>query len=341
VTRLGSAALLTATLASFTAATLAPFAAGASPTVLRLATAAPDGSAWAREFKAYSRDVEAHTNGDVTIKWYFGAIAGDELEVQKRIARGQVDGIASGGGLCTELSATQRAMRVQDLLQSHGEGTWLMGRMNEQISQEFLAHQLVFLGGPVIGGEVVFSRDQIRTFDELKTHRLWRWDVDRAGIALSRAAGLNIVPEPLTEILHAYENHQLDAFLSIPSTMLAFQLLPKVKHVQDWPHSYLIGCLLIAQRAFDPLTVQEQQTLRADGLKAILRVDEVARETDEKLLGGLLQKQGISVEHAPPALQDQLLSAMHDAHKKFSDPPISDEIVKKVRQLLEEHRAKK
>lgn len=319
---------------------LALGSAEATPITLRIATAAPDGSAWAREFRAWSRDVDAHTQGEVQIKWYFGAIAGGEIEVMNRMERGQIDGTASGGGLCQKLSPTQRAMRVQGLLQSHQEGTWLLGHLNDKVAKEFLEHGMVFLGGPVIGREVVFSRDEIKSFDELEKRRLWRWDVDYAGIALSRAAGLRIVPEPLPETLHAVENGALDGFLAIPSTMLAFQLLPKVRYVLDWPHSYLIGCLLIDQRAFDRMSFAQQQAVRTDGIKAILRVDEVARMTDETLLGGLLQKQGIAVERTPDKMKSELQAAMHDAHKRIGGdvPPIDDAIVRELDELLAAHR---
>ena len=310
----------------------------AAPVVLRMATAAPDGSAWAREFKAFARDVALHTEGEVQIKWYFGAIAGDEIEVEDRMARGQIDGIASGGGLCTKLSPTQRAMRTQDLLVSHPEATWLTGRMNDTLEQEFIQHGMVYLGGPVIGSELVWSRDPIHTVEELEHHRLWRWDVDRTAIALSRAAGLNIVPKSLPEILHAFENNELDSVLSIPSTMLAFQLLPKVRYVQDWSHGYLIGCLLVSQRSFDRMSFEQQRATRTDATKYIRRVDDVALDTDTRLLGGLVQQQGITVEHTPDEMKQKLLAAMHDAHKKFSDPQISDEIVRHLRELVAEHR---
>src|SRR5206468_969252 len=49
----------------------------AEPVTLRLATIAPDGTAWAREVRAFNRDVEALTHGQVRFKWYLGAIAGD------------------------------------------------------------------------------------------------------------------------------------------------------------------------------------------------------------------------------------------------------------------------
>jgi TRAP-type C4-dicarboxylate transport system substrate-binding protein len=309
-----------------------------APVVLRLATVAPDGSAWAREFKAFARDVAMHTNGEVQIKWYWGAIAGDELEVEDRMARGQIDGTASGGGLCTKFSPTQRAARTQDLLASHQEATWLARQLNDTLEQEFLQHGMVYLGGPVIGTELVWSRDPIHTVEELARHRLWRWDVDRTAIALSRAAGLTIVPKSLQDILHSYENGELDSFLSIPSTMLAFQLLPKVRYVQDWAHGYLIGCLIVAQRSFDRLSFEQQRIVRSDGNKYIRRVDDVALDIDTRLLSGMLQQQGIVVQHAPEEMKQKLLAAMHDAHKKVSDPQISDEIVRHLRELVAEHR---
>jgi hypothetical protein len=48
-----------------------------APVVLRIATAAPDGTAWARVFHAMGRELETESGGAVTSKWYFGGIAGN------------------------------------------------------------------------------------------------------------------------------------------------------------------------------------------------------------------------------------------------------------------------
>src|SRR3970282_1171771 len=74
----------------------APAAAGEA-VVLRIATAAPERSGWAREITAFSREVERETQGRVKLKWYWGSVAGDELEVMSRIQRGQLDGTGPGG----------------------------------------------------------------------------------------------------------------------------------------------------------------------------------------------------------------------------------------------------
>src|SRR5450432_3776007 len=89
--------------------------------VLKLASAVPEGTAWAREGLAFARDVEAATGGHVHVKWYLGGMAGDELEVEARIKRGQLDGVGSGGALCPRLAASLGVMRLPGLFQSRDE----------------------------------------------------------------------------------------------------------------------------------------------------------------------------------------------------------------------------
>ena len=48
---------------------------------LRIATPAPDGTAWAREAKAFAREVELKTNGGLRMKFYWGGVAGDDVEM--------------------------------------------------------------------------------------------------------------------------------------------------------------------------------------------------------------------------------------------------------------------
>ena len=65
-------------------------------TALRLATAAPDGMR-GRGSSVASDGIVAGDQGALRIKWYFGGIAGDEMETIDRMAKGQLDGVASGG----------------------------------------------------------------------------------------------------------------------------------------------------------------------------------------------------------------------------------------------------
>src|SRR4051812_8506312 len=104
-------ALLVGVLASASAA-------AAEPVTLRIATIAPDGTAYAREARALGRDLETETGGQVRIKWYFGGVAGNEMQMLDRIKRDQLDGAVSAGMMCRVLAPTMRVFGVLGLFQS-------------------------------------------------------------------------------------------------------------------------------------------------------------------------------------------------------------------------------
>ena len=57
----------------------------------RFGTVAPDGTAWARIAKQTGVALAEATGGQVTSKWYFGGIAGDELQMLERMRKDQLD----------------------------------------------------------------------------------------------------------------------------------------------------------------------------------------------------------------------------------------------------------
>src|SRR5512142_1683783 len=100
---------------------------------LRFGTLVPDGTAWARELKAFAREVEegAHQR----VKFYWGGIAGDEKETLARIARGQLDG-AAGAVVCTELAPSLQVTRLQGLFPSRDDHERLL-RQIPNVDEEF------------------------------------------------------------------------------------------------------------------------------------------------------------------------------------------------------------
>src|SRR5262245_5861741 len=74
---------------------------------LRFSTIIPDGTAYAREAKAFGRDVENDTGGRVRVKWLFAGVTGDEVQTLERIRRGQIDGAATSLA-CSQLAPSLR-----------------------------------------------------------------------------------------------------------------------------------------------------------------------------------------------------------------------------------------
>src|SRR5262249_55985101 len=151
---------------------------------IKLATVAPEGSAWAREFRAFQHQVERTTSGRVHVKWYLSGVAGDESEELDRIQRGQLDG-AAFGLLCERVAPTGPATRLPGVFQNVDEAAAIMNLLRPDMDKE--AHQagFVILSSAALGPDTLFLRQPVRDLDELRKVKLWRWDIDQGGIELS------------------------------------------------------------------------------------------------------------------------------------------------------------
>src|SRR5581483_9929308 len=175
----------------FAAAVLSATLAHAAPVTLRIATAAPDGTAWARVFRVMAREIETESKGEIKTKLYFGGIAGDELQSLDRLQRGQLDVILSGGMACIRLSPSMRVLRMLGLFQSRDEASYVLGRMRPIIDAEFAERGMRHVGSVGLGSDMVFSKRPITNFAELKKIRVWIWDLDETMRAELQAFGVS------------------------------------------------------------------------------------------------------------------------------------------------------
>ena len=60
--------------------------------VIKIATVAPDGSAWMRELRTAAAEVQAGTQGRVNIKYYPGGVMGSDTVVLRKMRLGQLQG---------------------------------------------------------------------------------------------------------------------------------------------------------------------------------------------------------------------------------------------------------
>lgn len=314
-------------------------AAAADPIVLRMATEAPRGTAWAREGVAYQRDIAELTHGQVNMKWYLGGIAGDEMEMLDRIKREQLDGIASGGMLCQKLAPSMRALRIVGLFQSRDESAFVSGRLKATFDAEFAKAGFVNLGEYGIGPDVIFSRTPIRTMEELKQARLWVWDLDDVFKTALTDIGLRVVPLPLDSAYHAFEQGKLDGFLGVPTGALAFQWSTQVHYFTDLRPSFLRGCMLMASRAYDQLPVEGQQAVRQSAAKVVARLEEIGRSQDEALLGGLFAKQGLQAVPASESLRAAFFAAAQATRERVGSRLVPEALLQRVLSLLADYRA--
>ena len=319
------------------ALSLAAAAAHADPIVLRVATIAPDGTGWAREFAAWTRDVDAVTHGAVHIKLYNSAIAGDEFTVLDRIKREQLDG-AIASESCVRLGPSLRVTRIFGLFQSREESVYVLGRLDAKIEAEFQRAGFTYMGGVTLGPDMLFTRAPVRSMAELRKTLLWIWDIDDALRTQAPALGMQIVALPIEGAARAYDDKSVDGFISMPSAALAFQWSAQAHYLEDLALSYRNGCAFFASRSFDALPLDAQRSLRAAAAKLRARINDLNLRQDNALIGGLFARQGIKTVPVSDEFRMEFFRDARDVRARVGEKLVSPKLLEEVLSWLADYR---
>jgi TRAP-type C4-dicarboxylate transport system substrate-binding protein len=312
--------------------------AGDEPIVLRMAAIAPEGTGWARELKAMARDVENSTHGDVRMKWYLGGIAGDETTALGRIKRGQLDGSA-GALFCGELSPTLAVTRVAGMVQSRDEALFLVNHLKPRVDEEFKKNGFVDLVLGNFGNDIMFLRDRVDSFADLKKRPLWIWNAETVLKKQMSLMGLNMVPAGVEQLAPLYDEGKIDGMFVIPTAALAFQWTTRAKYFIEMRGSMLPGCVALSQKSYDQLSFEEQQALLAAAAKFAVRFEDLGKREDALLLGGMLEKQGVHKLAASEGLRAAFLEAAAAARAKLDNSVIPSKLLKESLDALGTYRA--
>ena len=314
--------------------------AAADPVTLRFATIAPEGTGWAREFKAFARDAEAFSDGQLRIKWYFSGIAGDETVVPDRIRRGQLDAEAAAV-TCSNIAPSLRVMRVIGMFRRREETHAIIARMRPKLDEEFRKAGYVALSITWFGSDVALSREPIRTMADLQRMRLWIWNLDPVWTTEMKMLGMHVVPLPVEEAGRAYDQGRIDGFLALPNAALAYQWSARTRYVSDLKIASLPACVIISAAAFEALPFESQKALRAAAAKATLRFEDLNGTQEDALLGGLFDRQGTHLVAASPTFRASFLETARVARESLPESIVPKPLITKVLGGLSDYRAER
>jgi TRAP-type transport system periplasmic protein len=315
-----------------------PVTAAADPLIIRMATIAPQGSGWAREFSAFARDVEATTHGSVRMKLYFSGIAGGDIEVVDRIRRDQLDG-AIGSESCIRLGPSMRVTRIFGLFQSREESGYVLTRLKPILDEEFARSGFVNLGEATLGPEILFTRTPVHNMADLRKTTLWIWSLDESLAVQSPALGLHVVATPLEEATRAFDEHKVDGFVAVPSAALAFQWSAQARFLEDLRLSYREGCLFMSNRSFDALPLDVQEAIRSAAAKLRVRMDDLERRQDDELVGGLFNRQGLTTTPVDERFRSEFFDLAREMRTRLGATLVPPRLMEQVLSWLADYRA--
>jgi TRAP-type C4-dicarboxylate transport system substrate-binding protein len=306
---------------------------------LRIATAAPDGTSWANTFNSFARDISKQTHGEIELKFYFGGIAGDEMEVYDLVKAGKLDGVVSGGPMCRKVAPSMRVLDVVGLFQNQEEATHVLNELRPTLDKESHDNGFALLATGSLGPIIMFSREPITSMADLQKARLWTWDLNGVFIKEATEMKVPIVGTSLTEAQKAYDAKRTDGFVTTPVAALAFQWYTGTKYITDLRTGYLMGCMLFREATLDKLSPEQQKLLRTAAVKVGVKIDADNRRMDQKLLGGTYERLGLKMSPVSKKFRAEFFEAARAVRQGLGENLLPRAILDKVAQLLADYRA--
>ena len=189
-------------------------------------------------------------------------------------------------------------------------------RQIPNVDDEFKKAGFVNLGVAGMGPSVVFTRDPVTTWAQLKKQRLWRWDLDPVAWQQDRMMGLDVVPLSVNGGAAAFDAGKVDGFVALAASALAFQWQSRAPNILPLEFDYLNACMLVRISSWDELPLDTQRTVRAAAAKLTRRMEFLGRDVDHVVLSGTLTGHGVHAFPVPAATREAFFGAAHQTRAR-------------------------
>jgi TRAP-type C4-dicarboxylate transport system substrate-binding protein len=306
----------------------------ATAQTLKIATLAPDGSAWMRELRAAAAEVKQGTGGRVEVKFFPGGVMGNDAVVLRKMRLGQLQG---GVLTASELSLVYPDAPVYSLpflFKSWEEVDRVRPSVDPLLAKGFQQHGLRMLGVSGVGFAYIMGDKPLRSQTDMAGIKLWVPQNDEIAIRTFKLGGVSPIPLPIGDVFTSLQTGMIDTVANTPSGAIALQWHGKIKAMVDLPLSFVIGYLVVDEKAWTRLSPADQAVLAKAFASAADRMDANVRRDDVSALAAM-QKQGLVLTTLDPAEAARWRSLGRQVTAQLeAEKTISPEILAAVRQAL-------
>ena len=176
----------------------------------------------------------------------------------------------------------------------------------------------------------------------MKKRKLWIWQGDPLGEALTEVAGISPIPLSIMDVYPqlSAKHGSIDTVFNSPFGALAMQWHTKVKYASILPATNAIGSLVVSRRFYDKLPADLQQLLKSTGKIVGDKINALSRRDNHKSIE-LLKQSGIQFMWDWNEKEKQEMLDIRDqaAGILANSNYIPEKYFERTRRLLKEYRS--
>ncbi len=229
---------------------------------LKIATIAPEGTAWMKQMRDGSKEIKERTEGRVNFKFFGGGVMGNDKKVMRKIRIGQLHGGMFTPTSVADVYPNMQLFGMPLVFSSMGEVEYVRERMDSVLIAGLEEAGLVSFGFSDGGFARVLSNTPVTSVESLKGRKVWVPEGDLITYNTMSALGLSPVTLSVTDVMTGLQTGLVDIVASSPVGAVVMQWHTKVKYMTDFPLAYLMGFMVVDKKYFDKLSEADQQVVR-------------------------------------------------------------------------------
>ena len=312
-----------------------PASAGKKPQYLiKFATVAPEGSAWVKQIRSVDETLRKESAGRLGLRIYAGGIAGDELDVLKKMRIGQIQCAAFSGVGFGKILPMVRVLDLPYLFRNDEEVDQVHNALFTFFAEEFQEKGFRLLAWTEVGNVNIFSKKAIRTLNDLEGLKIWAWAGDPIAKETFITMGVNPIPLAVTDVNTALNTGMIDTVYAPPLGALALQWHTKVSFMMALPLVHSTGAILISARYYQKLPPDLAALLQKTMKSAMDELTQALRLQREEAIS-VIRDSGITVIDVPSEEARKPFYRTHEkVARKLTGSIYPEELLLRVYQIL-------
>ncbi len=308
--------------------------------VIKMGTAAPDGSSWHQILRAMGETWRNESAGAVVLRIYPGGVLGDEPDMVRKMRIGQIQAAALTAVGLADIDDAVAALQIPMMFQSYDELDHVREAIRPELERRFAEKGFVILNWGDAGWVKFFAGEPFARPDDLKKMKLFVWAGDSQSVDLWKAAGFRPVPLASTDILPGLQTGLIDAFDTTPLLALASQWFALAPNMLDLKWAPLVGATVVTRKTWEKIPPEHREAVRraADEAGGRLR-DEIRAANDKAVLA--MKKRGLKIQPATPDIEAAWLEAAEGVYPEIRGTIVPTDMFDKVRRLRDAYRLTK
>ena len=240
------------------------------PIVLRIGHSQGENSDWQLGLEEFKKDLEARTDGQITVEIYPSDTLGNENDNITSIQQGLCEGVLSGEALAgwtpyASLVSMPYAVNSLDDLITIASSEEVGGVIESEIIKSAKLHPIGFF---IRSARNLTSNKEVNSIEDLKGLKL-RVPNNNITVNLWNAYGASATPMAWTEVFTSLQNGTLDAQENPYSNIISNNIQEVQKYLIKTEHTYSWIYVLIGEDVWQSMTADQQAAVEASAQVAM------------------------------------------------------------------------